>query len=329
MLSICRIPLQAAIGPIEFDLRVEARGVQRRMGGGHQRRHHRGKPGLQHVVTLRAAGRLAPEEEELGRQAISDRPALRVPGLGGDRVEQIVRRSEGFRGAQYAQGSCGRPVDQPVQIQKQALGAVKIEEMVVDEYGGLSRDQPDAYVGASVVVLLPIPLHHRAQLAATVTEFAAGGKEPLVDTKAAVPGVVAHVAGVNDHEILAMVGVRRMAVGRDLAADATVVERECAEVLGDQDGWIALTLVGAKSPRWHHPAAPEAERETEIIEPRYELAVTYSHSVYLQIAPHATYCPRFCNKLFGGRPIPARSIGSAAADRPYGLSFYSFNGVWL
>ena len=130
-------------------------------------------------------------------------------------------------------------------MQKQPLGALRIEEVVVDEDGRPTRDQPQSQVGAGVIVV-PVPLHHPAQFPAVVAEPVGRGREPLVDAEALARGIVADVAGMDDHEILAMIRVRRVAVGGHLAADAAVIEGKGTEVLGDQDGRIALALIRTK-----------------------------------------------------------------------------------
>jgi len=54
-----------------------------------------------------------------------------------------------------------------------------------------------------------------------------GGEQPLIDAEPLALRVVADVAGVTDH-VVAVIGVRAVAVGGDLAADAAVVPKCCA-----------------------------------------------------------------------------------------------------
>ena len=100
---------------------------------------------------------------------------------------------------------------------------------------------------ACMLVFVLIPMQHRAELAATVAELAAGGALALVNAEALGIGVVPDMAGLNDDEVLAVMGMRPVAVGGDLAADPAVVEGKCAEMLGDQDDRIALAFVGAET----------------------------------------------------------------------------------
>ncbi|WP_157860940.1 hypothetical protein [Bradyrhizobium viridifuturi] len=54
------------------------------------------------------------------------------------------------------------------------------------------------------------------------------------------------MAGLDQHQVLAVMGIRPMAVDRDLAADPSMVERKRSEMLGQQHDRIALALIGAK-----------------------------------------------------------------------------------
>jgi hypothetical protein len=104
------------------------------------------------------------------------------------------------------------------------------------------------------------------------------------------------MAGLDDDEIFAVMGMRPVPVERDVAADQTVVEWKGSEVLGNQNDRIALTLVGAECPRRHHSVAPESERQTVIVKPRHELAVAHRVSVKLQILDETLHQARpwFC-----------------------------------
>src|SRR5262249_32085380 len=144
--------------------------------------------------------------------------------------------------------------------------------------------QPEKHIGAGILVFLAVPGHDRAKLSTAVPVRLAGSETPLVDAEALALRVVAHVARMNDDEIVAMIGVRSMAGGRDLAAGAGVVEWKSAEVLCDQNGGVALALVGAKCARRHDVAAAEAERETKIVKPRRELAVADGHAADFHVA---------------------------------------------
>ena len=59
--------------------------------------------------------------------------------------------------------------------------------------------------------------------------------------------IVADMAGLDDHQILAVVGGRAMPVSGDDAADPTMIEWKDAEVFGDQDNGITLILVRTES----------------------------------------------------------------------------------
>jgi hypothetical protein len=64
-----------------------------------------------------------------------------------------------------------------------------------------------------------MPAHHRTELAAIVAEGAPLGAMALIDAKAPGVGIAADMACLDDDEVLAVIGVGTVAVGRDLAAD--------------------------------------------------------------------------------------------------------------
>lgn len=54
------------------------------------------------------------------------------------------------------------------------------------------------------------------------------------------------MTGMDDDQILAMMGVGAMSIGGDDAAGDAVVERESAEMFGQQNDWITLVFIRAK-----------------------------------------------------------------------------------
>jgi hypothetical protein len=69
---------------------------------------------------------------------------------------------------------------------------------------------------------------------------------PAVAAEAGVARFVADVAGVDDQQALTVFGIRAVAIGCDDGPAAPVVERETAEMLGQQDDGVALVLVGTE-----------------------------------------------------------------------------------
>ena len=120
-----------------------------------------------------------------------------------------------------------------------------------------------------------VPVQHAADLAAIVAELLMGGAATLIDAEALGVGIVADMAGMDDDEVFAMMGMRSVPVGGDLAANAAVIERKGSEMLGYQDHRIALALVGTECPRGHHAIALKTQRQAVIIQPRHELAVPH------------------------------------------------------
>ena len=78
--------------------------------------------------------------------------------------------------------------------------------------------------------------------------------QPAVDPELARLRLVAHMAGLNDRQVLAVVGVRAMAVGGHDAPHHAMVERERTKMFGDQNNGKALILIRTKSPRRHDAA---------------------------------------------------------------------------
>jgi hypothetical protein len=128
-----------------------------------------------------------------------------------------------------------------------------------------------------------IPMQHRAEPAAIVAKTAIGGAQPLIGSEFLLRGIIADVTGLKDDQIFAMMGVRAMPIGGDLAADPPMVEGKGAEMLRQQDHRIALALVRAEGARGHHQRALKAQRQAVIIQPRHEQAVAHRPLAELKI----------------------------------------------
>ena len=69
-----------------------------------------------------------------------------------------------------------------------------------------------------------------------------------IDTKLTGFRFVAHMAGLDEHQVLTVMGIRPMAVGCHNPTDHTVIKGKRAEVLGNQNDGEALILIGAEGP---------------------------------------------------------------------------------
>ena len=87
--------------------------------------------------------------------------------------------------------------------------------------------------------------------------------------------IVTDVAGLDDHQIFAVVGVSAMPVSGDDAADPTMIEWEDAEVFGDQDSGIALILVRTESPGRHDPSRFKSIGSAQVVETRDKYAIAH------------------------------------------------------
>jgi hypothetical protein len=128
-----------------------------------------------------------------------------------------------------------------------------------------------------------------AKLAAIVAEAALCGALSWIDAKFLADWIIADVTGLNDDEVFTMVGVRPMPVGRNLAADLSVIEGERSEMLHDQNYRITLALVRTEGARGHHQRALEAKRQAVIVEPRDKQAVPHRALAELKIVDHMAH----------------------------------------
>ena len=201
-----------------------------------------------------------------------------------------------FRGAHHLHGLA---LDHHVELQEQPLWALLVQKLVVDNDDVLVVERAALHLLACVAIFLLVPVQHRAKLAAIVAHGAAVGAVALVDAEAAGVGVVADMARLDDHEVLAVMGIGAVAVDRDFAADPAVVEGKGTEMLRDQDDGVALALVRAERPRGHHPLPLEAEPAAVIVKPRHKLAVAHGVGADPQVLDH----PLHETSLPGEKPL--------------------------
>src|SRR3984893_12269147 len=268
----------AAIGPIELDLGMIARGIERRMGRGDQRRHRGAERGLEHVLAFRCLRRGAPEEKQVGGQVRTDQVGLVAPNVRGQAVDKIRCGTKGFRADQYLERvlfAILAEINQRIEVYKQPLGPAFVKQLIVDKNRGpaVKRAAPDVLAGMTIFLL--VPMQYGAELAAIVAKFLAARPLTLVDAEPLCVGVVTNVTRLDDDQVFAVMGMRGVPVGGDLAADPAAIERKGPEMLGNQNDWIALALVGAERPRRHHSFALKSERQAVIVKPRNELAVAH------------------------------------------------------
>ncbi len=98
-----------------------------------------------------------------------------------------------------------------------------------------------------------------------------------VNAKHAALRIITHMAGVNDHHVLPVLGVGRVAIGGNDAADLAMIERKYAKVFADENDRIALVFIRAKRPRGHDLARGETQRFAQIIQTGNETAVAQHH----------------------------------------------------
>jgi hypothetical protein len=98
-------------------------------------------------------------------------------------------------------------------------------------------------VPAGKIILVPISVQYIADGPAVAGMILTFRLQATVDPE--LPGLrfTTGMTGLNDDRVTAMLGVRDMPVGGDDAANTPMVEREVAEVLGDQDDRVSPILV--------------------------------------------------------------------------------------
>jgi hypothetical protein len=156
-----------------------------------------------------------------------------------------------------------------------------------------------------MTIFLLVPMQHGAELAAIVAELLAARPLTLVDAEPLCVGVVTNVTRLDDDQVFAVMGMRGVPVGGDLAADPAVIERKGPEMLGNQNDRIALALVGAEGPRRHHSFALKSE--AAIVKPRNELAVAHRAIVNPEILDDTAHQQEKA-RADGAGPLPLRIL---------------------
>ena len=131
-------------------------------------------------------------------------------------------------------------------MEEQAFRTMRIEQRIVDEQSWRAVELAELHINAGVFVFLLIPLQHGRQFAAIGADPPIRRTLATIDAEAPPLCIVADVAGLNDHEILPVMRMRAMAVGRHLASHSAMVERKRAEMLRQQNDRISLALVRAE-----------------------------------------------------------------------------------
>ncbi len=276
------LPNDGAEGAIEFHLRVDLSRGQQRLRGGDDPGHRLEQILLQVAAALQIALNVALEPEVFRQQPCADGFAASLfPTRLFHEAPQLGRGEQAFGGAPAMHRPKLPVADrrrQSLQIEKQTLVAIFPEQLVVDgdEIILAVALQQDVVPGEGIFIL--IPAQYGFDLAATGGRMAVLALSASVDAKHAALRLVADVAGVDDHHVPTVLGVGRVAVGRDDSADLTVVEREDPEMLGDQNDRIALIFIRAKRPGRHDLAGLEAERFAQVVQPGNEGAIAQHHA---------------------------------------------------
>src|ERR1700734_4057408 len=120
-------------------------------------------------------------------------------------------------------------------MQENSFLTAFVQKLIVNEQRrrAMGRSQQDGVAGLAILLL--VPGQRAGQLAAIGAEFAVHRALALIDPELLALRVIADMTGLDDHQILAVMGVRAMAVGRHPTANQAMIERKGAEVSRQQD----------------------------------------------------------------------------------------------
>jgi hypothetical protein len=135
--------------------------------------------------------------------------------------------------------------------------------------------QQDVLPGEFILVLIPVD--HVLDLSAIGAAFAMRGLGTPVPAELLCLRVVAHMTGLNDHQILAMSGIRTVSGRGDDPADPAMIERKGAEVFGNDNDRVALTFIGTEGTRGHDFPRFETQRLAPVVQARHKQVITHHH----------------------------------------------------
>ncbi|MEW7977166.1 MAG: hypothetical protein AB2814_06945 [Candidatus Sedimenticola endophacoides] len=243
--------------------------------------HHIQQVLLQVIAPLGMVADAALEIEQIGMQAPADllaRPRLPLVIL--EVAEQGLRGGEDLGRAPgvLCHGvALTIDLDQPLGLEQQPLLALGVEQLIVHHHLAPPLVPIEVDIVARELVFAQIPVQGAADLAAVGGLAHLLGLQAPIDTEAAAIRIVADMAGLDNQHILAVMGMRAVAVGGHHAAHQTMVERKGPEVLGDHDHRITLAFVGAERPRRNDLAGLEAQGDRQVVQPGHEPAVAHRH----------------------------------------------------
>ncbi len=276
------------VGAVELELGVGLGRRQFGMLGRHDLGHGVAEIQLQLITALRGVGYGALEMEQVGGQRIADGlPDAAFPGFGRRTgFERAVDR-KGLGGAEDGERPGPGPrfhVDERIKAGEQPRLAVGVQELIIDDDHVVAVEMGKGDVLPGKGVLLPIPAQHPLDLAAGRALDAIFRLKTAVDAEPVLFGIIPDVAGLDEGQILPVVGVGSVPARGHDAPHPAVVERKRAEMLGDQDDRKPLALVRTEGPGRHDPARLETIGPAQVVKPRNKIAVPHQPVADLKIA---------------------------------------------
>ena len=97
-------------------------------------------------------------------------------------------------------------------------------------------------------VLLEIPIKYAVDLSAGRRLLTMCRMSTVVATEKSVFGIIPHMGGMDNQQILSMVCMRTVPVGCDNTSHSSVIKRKRAEMFGNENDGIPLVFIRAKGP---------------------------------------------------------------------------------
>jgi hypothetical protein len=235
-------------------------GQQRRMRR-HDPRHRTQLVLLKVTATFDITNDVTFETEQLWNQiAASSELAVIRPAVGRQHRDQVAGCLAGTCGAESLHQFWIAVIHlyQSLWLLEQALAAPLIQQEIVNDHctGAIPPAEKD--IPSRKGVFIQIPVEQTAYLATGIRAFMHLGLQPVIGTESLNFRVKPYIAGLNDHQVLAMFRMRTMAIGRDDTPHHAVIEGEGPKVHGDKEGRVSVAFIGTRCTQRHGLACLEA-----------------------------------------------------------------------
>jgi hypothetical protein len=125
-------------------------------------------------------------------------------------------------------------------VQEQAFRSVLLQQLVIDSDHEVPTMALEKNVPLCEGIFIHIPFEYTVDLPAAWSYIAILRVQPAVEPKQAGIRIIADVTGVDNYEILPVLGVRTMPVRRDHSSYPTMIKWEGSEMFRDQNDGVPL-----------------------------------------------------------------------------------------